>query len=134
MESNPDLKLHVSGEPVGFETTATGSFKAEVSAIAGSVEEIPIRLVIPFRRCGRSLQTIASVGGFGVRINPITVSVEGAGVTLEGVLGIKGIRGTLEGKIGCKSKLDVAGKLFGKIATCTLELPEDEIEGGVDLL
>lgn len=134
MESNPDLKLEASSEPIGFESTATGSFKGDVSAIALSAEEIPIRLVIPFLRSGRGVRTIASVGGFGVRINPFTVSVEGAGVRLEGVLGTKGIRGTVEGKIGCRSKFDVSGKLFGKIASCTLDLSEDELEEGVELL
>ena len=135
MESCPDFSVQAQTDPISFTTRARGSLVGQVSSICVRVGEIPINLTIPFlRRAGGSHQ-IASIGSFGVTLSPFTVSVKGANMQLAGVLGTKkGINCHLHGKMNCKSKLNFNGKLFGKIANCSVDLPDDECEESVDVM
>ncbi|HNP59621.1 MAG TPA: hypothetical protein PKM72_02210 [Nitrospirales bacterium] len=134
MESCPDFSVQAKTEPIAFATKAKGSFVAQVSSISVQVSEIPINLSIPFLRRAGGIHTVASIGSFGIKLSPFTVAVEGANVQLAGVLGTKGITTQLEGKVGCKSKLSFNGKLFGKIANCSVDLPDDDFEEHVDTM
>ena len=134
MESCPGFSVQVKTEPVAFATQAKGSLVGQVSSIAVRVGEIPINLAIPFLRRQGGTHRIASIGSFGITLSPFTVSVEGANVQLEGMVGTKGINSHFEGKVDCKSKLNFNGKLFGKIANCSVEFPEDGFEESVDAM
>ncbi|MGE3152119.1 MAG: hypothetical protein AB7G48_10925 [Nitrospiraceae bacterium] len=134
MESEPEFSLQAMTAPIAFESTATGALSATVSCIAVKVDEIPINLAIPFLKRRGGMQMIASLGSFGVKVAPFSVTIEGASVRLEGILGTKGVQAEVKGKVGCKSKLNVKGKLFGKIANCAIELPDGDFEEGVEAM
>ena len=134
LESCPDISIQAKSEPISFATKAKGSLVGQVSSIAVQVEEIPINLVIPFLRRPGCGQKIASLGSFGIKLSPFTVAVEGANVQLAGVLGTKGITCQLDGKVACKSKAIFNGKLFGKVANFSADLPDDELEESVDAM
>lgn len=134
MESCPGFSVQVKTEPLAFSTQANGSLVGQVSSIAVRVGEIPINLAIPFLRRKGGAHRVASIGSFGISLSPFTVSVEGANVQLEGILGTKGLSSHLEGKVDCKSKLNFNGKLFGKIANCSVDFPEDDFEESVDAM
>lgn len=134
MESCPDFSVQANTEPIAFATRAKGSLVAQVSSIVVQVGEIPINLSIPFLRRAGGTHTVASIGSFGVKLSPFTVAVEGANVQLAGVLGTKGITSHLQGKVGCQSKVHFNGKLFGKIANCAVDFPDDDFEEHVDTM
>ena len=141
MESCPDFSVHAETDPITFKTRARGSLVGQVSSICVRIGEIPINLTIPFLRGGGGTRQIASIGSFGLTLSPFTVAVKGADVQLAGVLGTKkGISCRLDGKVNCRSKLNFNGKLFGKIANCTIDLPNndepdnDECKESVDMM
>ena len=135
MESKPELHLQATTGPVAFKTKARGALTGKVSAIVLRVSEIPIHVAVPFSRRRGGLHQMAAIGSFGIKVAPFSVSVEGAEFQLVGVLGQKdGIKTTVEGRVCCQSKLKVEGKLYGKIAGASLELPEEEFEEGVDAM
>lgn len=135
MESHPELNLQVTTGPIAFKTKARGALTGKVSSISVRVSHIPIHVAIPFSRRPGSLHQIAAVGSFGIKVAPFTVSVEGAEFQLVGVLGQKdGIKTEVQGKICCQSKLKVDGKLYGKIASAGIELPDGDFESSVDAM
>ena len=134
MESCPDFAVQAKTEPIAFTTEAKGSLVAKVSSISVQIGEIPINLSIPFLRRAGGIHTVASIGSFAIKLSPFTLAVEGANVQFAGVMGTKGITTHLEGQVGCKSKVSFNGKLFGKIANCSIDLPDDEFEEDVDAM
>ncbi len=133
MEGNPEFKIQMESGPVAFQSSATGALKAEVSAITARVDEIPIRVSIPFLPQHYGPQMVAAIGGFGIKVNPFSVAVEAASINFEGVLGTDGVKCDLQASVGCKTTIKMDGKLFGKIANIALELPEEDFEQGVEL-
>ena len=135
MESHPELNLQATTGPIAFKTKARGALAGKVSSIFVRVSSIPIHLAIPFSRRPGSMHQIAAVGSFCVKVDPFTVSVEGAEFQLVGILGSKeGIKTEVHGKISCHSKLKVDGKLYGKIASVGIELPDGDLEDSIEAM
>lgn len=115
MRSNPDFKIDANIEPIGFDISASGLVEGTVSAISATVDEIPIRLTIPFLKGRRRPQIVASIGGFKIRLEPFGVKLESESVRLRGVFGTEGIVGKLNTAVACKTEMEVTGHFSGKI-------------------
>lgn len=125
IQGNPQLKLRAKSEPIGFKAGAEGSLKLTVGQIDARVDEIPVNVTIPFLR-GGGVRKVASLGAFGVHIDPFPVAVEAFGVRFDGVLGTEGMDCTLDGSMACKMELDMAGSLPGTVAKAAFELADEE--------
>src|ERR1035437_6462966 len=84
MRSNPDFDVDAFLEPVSFNFEVTGSFFGQIGKISASVDKIPIRLAIPFLKRKQQMLTVASIGGFNVKINPMQIQIEKANVQANG--------------------------------------------------
>lgn len=131
MRSNAEAKLNAKIAPIPFESSVTGAAEASVGPITARFSRFPIRLAIPFMRRRPELPLIATIGGFKATVDQFLLKVENATLRLEGILGTKGMEGTVEGNIACNTEMKMAGKLFGKVGLSTLDLgdePESEEE------
>lgn len=127
MESSPGVHLHGDLEPLDLHTSISGSCAASIGSIHLHVSRIPIYLAIPFLKRRRP-QLMGAIGGVELRVSPIDLSVEDMNLSLDGVLGTKGLRGRLDGHVDCETKMRVDGDVKGKVGTFTLAL-EDEHDG-----
>jgi hypothetical protein len=127
MRSTPDFDMDTFLEPLSFNFDASGSFFGQVGEISASVDKVPIRVVIPFLKRKRRMLTVACIGGFNIKIHPMQIQIEKANVQTQGILGTKGLKGKLNGKIGCKSDINATGDISGKAANVKIEF-EPEME------
>ena len=104
--------------------------KLAVGPLTANVDEVPVTLTIPVLRRGGGVRTIATVGPFSVRVNAVEVEVRPVDARVSGVVGKEGLEGNLDGKIGCKTELDVEGTLPGKVAKASFEMVEGHEESG----
>lgn len=125
MQSSPSFQIKAKADPIGFESSAKGSFVASTSCISVAIDEVPFRLAIPFlkRRC--QLARVASIGGFKIRLKPFKVKLDIPSLNLQGVLGTRGIEGKLDTQVACKTKVEMAGECIGKFATLKLDLGDE---------
>ena len=128
MRSNPDFHLDADMAPLDFDLGVTGSFQATINAISGSVSEIPVKMAIPFLRRKEKQQVVASIGGFDLRLNPFNFQVKDAGIRLDGVVGKKGLKTSLDGKIGCNTEMNLKGGVDGKLGSVTMNFGDDPAE------
>lgn len=126
MEGSPEFKLQAKLKPTAFEAGGEGSLKVVTGPITARVEEIPISLTIPFLRRGGGVVMVASIGVFGVRLDPIEAKLQAFGVRFDGVLGKDGMEGSLEGTVACRMELDLAGTLPGRVAEAAIEKALEE--------
>jgi hypothetical protein len=125
MRSNPDFELNAFLEPFEFNAEASGSFAGKVGLIDAHVGKIPINMAIPFDP-RRRLVTVASIGGFRLKLEPMQVSVDRVAVHAGGVLGAKGMQGKLKGRVGCATEMKAEGKLSGKMSNIEIRIDDDE--------
>ncbi len=128
MHSTPDFKANVSMEPIGFNTVVKGSFAGALGAIAATVDEVPIRLAIPFLRRKNKLQLIGTIGGFEFKLNPVTIKLDDANVQLDGIFGTKGIRGVMDTKVACETDARMDGSVSGRLGSFNVKLEEETFE------
>ncbi len=126
IKGSPEFEVCATSGPVGVKAAVEGSGKAVLGPFDATVGEIPIRVRIPFLRGRGGVRRVASIGGFGVRLDPFEVAAEGFGVRFDGVLGIDGMRCDLKGAVACKMEMDLSGDLPGKVAKASLELADGE--------
>ena len=126
MQGTPELKLRVRSAPISFEVGAEGALKLVIGPITAHVDAVPVTLTIPFLRRGGKPQTIGSIGPFGVHVKPVDAEVRPVEARLAGILGKDGMECDLEGKVGCRTELDVVGTIPGKVAKASLEMVDDE--------
>jgi len=130
MQGSPELTLRARTGPVDFQVAADGSVKLAVGPLTARVDEVPVTLTIPFLRRGGGVRTIATVGPFSVRLNAVDVELRPVDARVSGVVGKDGLDGNLEGKIGCRTELDVEGTIPGKVAKASFEMVEGHEESG----
>jgi hypothetical protein len=128
MKSNPDFHLDANLEPVGFKASVGGSVVGKISSISAGIEEIPVRMAIPFLKSRRRHPVVGSVGGFNFKLKPISVQLEKMAIDLDGMLGTEGIKAGVDGKVGCNTEMNMEGKVLGKLGTVTLTLGDDDEE------
>lgn len=122
MQSHPDFHLDASLDPVTFGLVLRGSCEARIDRVSVDVGEIPFRLAIPFLKRRGKPPLLGSIGGFAVTLSPLHIKVGGRDMRLDGVLGTKGIAGRMDGKVQCKTDMDIDGKLVGRVGTLALQL------------
>lgn len=124
MESNPGFTLATRTGPLPFTARVSGSVAAGIGEIKIAVGRIPFYTHVPF---ASKLHLVGAIGGFDVRLEPISVELDIRKFQIDGVLGdAEGMGCEMQGAIDCTSLLDVEGNLFGKIARVALELDDDE--------
>ncbi len=125
MKSAPGVKASVEIDPLKVEGSVKGSFKGSVGSISAVVDEIPIRLAVPFmkRRCRPPV--VATIGGFRLKLNPFTVNIEGVSFDIGGVLGTEGIKSTLDCQVACRTEMDVKGGASAKLGRLEFHLGDD---------
>lgn len=125
MKSHPGFNVDAQVNPIDFDASVHGTFEATAASISINVDEIPIRLAIPFLK-RRKPPVFASVGGFKMKFSPLQVKVEKATVQLGGTLGTEGIIGKMNGEVDCETEMDVDGNLVGKVGTFSVELGDKD--------
>jgi hypothetical protein len=126
MEGSPKFRLFARSSPIGFEASADGSAKGLAGPFVARVDEIPFTLRIPFLRRGRGLQTVASIGTFGVRLERFEVEAQAFGVRVGGILAKDVMRCTMGGTVACKTEIDMTGTIPGKVAKVAIQLADEE--------
>jgi hypothetical protein len=127
MESTPGVHLHGDLDPLDLRTSISGSCAASIGSIHLHLSRIPVYVTIPFLKRRRP-QLMGVLGGVDLRVSPIDLSVEDMSLSLDGVLGTKGLRGRLDGHVDCETRMRVDGDVKGKVGTFTLAL-DDEHDG-----
>ena len=115
MRARPVCKVDAKVKPIGFESSACGTFGIDVSSISAAIGAIPVRVAIPFMKPKRELPVVAVIGGFKVKLNPLQVKVEGSSLHLKGVLGTKGIEGKMNCEVDCKMEIDLESDICEKV-------------------
>lgn len=126
MRSNPSITLDTKLHPIAVESSLAGDFGLSIGAISARVGEIPVRFAVPFLKRRGALPTVASFGGFTIRLKPIEARIGTDGIKVHGTLGTKGIEAHVESQIACKTDMEVKGQVGGRIGTVTLHLGSDE--------
>ena len=125
MKSCPDFTINTEMNPLPFETSMSGAFEGTIGSISVKLDEIPIRMAIPFMKPRGRLPVIAAIGGFKMKLQPFNIKIDNAAVHLKGQLGDKALRCKMEGKVNCQTEVDMNGKLAGKSGTIKFELDEE---------
>ena len=126
MESHPSFDADVKIAPVDLGVSLRGSSRATIDSVSIAVDEIPLRLAIPFLKRRGRLQMVASIGGFNIGLSPIQLGIEDMGFQLDGMIGRKGTSAKVNGKVDCKTEMFVDGHLAGKVGTMRVELEDQE--------
>jgi hypothetical protein len=121
MRSNPGVALANEISPIAFSTQIQGTLGAQVGAISVGIGKIPVRVRIPFLK-DRPPQVIGSVGGVGIKVDPFTLSIKELRLHCDGLLGSKGITVTTEGKVDCRTEMDLEGILSGSLGMGSISL------------
>lgn len=130
MESNPDFYVDANLDSIGLNFSLQGSGEATVDSVSVEVDEVPIRLAIPFLK-RRRLPLFASIGGAKVRLSPFHIKAAGGPIQLEGVLGTDGISSKFNVKVKCKTNLEMDGRLAGlagKDGTLIVKFIDEDFE------
>ena len=128
MQSYPDFNIETRLDPVDFNTSIQGSCEGAVSSISVTVDEIPIRVAVPFLKRREKMPVLASIGGLKITLSPFQVKAEGMAVQLQGVLGTKGITGKMDGKVNCKTEMEMDGRFSGKVGNFMVKLSDEELD------
>ncbi|MBI4377901.1 MAG: hypothetical protein HY578_02265 [Nitrospinae bacterium] len=127
MKSCPNFATDVKAGPLDFEITAGARLEGALGPVDASMDEIPIRLAIPFlRRTNRPV--VASIGGFKVKLNPFGIKVELANVNVKGILGTKGIQVKADARVDCKTDMKLKGELAGKGGVIEVNLGDEDLD------
>lgn len=128
MHSNPDCKIDATISPINFESCVDGAFEGSLGNISAEITEVPIKIAIPFMKKRQKLPVIATIGGFKIKLAPFQIKIEKASLNLSGVFGSKGIEGKMDCKVACKTDVELAGKLSGKVGLAHLDLGDDDFD------
>ena len=106
--AHPDVNLRVKMKPFEFEIGGEGSFTLTTGDTHFSVEEIPVRVAIPFLK----RRVIAgSVGPFGVHIKPFEAQFRAFGIDARGVFGKETAEAEVHVTGNCKAEIELSGTL-----------------------
>lgn len=128
MQSCPKFATDIKTGPLDFEGTASATLEGSVSNIDVSVQEIPIRLTIPFLRRKKRHIVVASIGGLKVKLNPFGIKMEIGNVTVKGLLGAKGIELKTDTHVTCKTEMKVKGEMHGKAGVLNIDFGDEDFD------
>jgi hypothetical protein len=126
ISGNPEFEVKVKAAPLAFQVGGEGSLALSAKPISGHVEQIPIRVRVPFLKHNHGYVVAASIGPFGVHLHEIDATVRAFGVDFGGVIGKEGIDGDLAGGVRCCMQVDVQGKLPGKVVEAAIKAVLEE--------
>jgi hypothetical protein len=126
ISGNPEFEVNVKAAPLGFQVGGEASLALSAAPISGNVEQIPIRVRVPFLKHSHGYVVAASIGPFGVHLREITATVRAFGVDFGGVIGKEGIDCDLTGGVRCCMQVDVNGKLPGKVVEAAIKAVIEE--------
>ena len=126
IQGTPQFTIRAKHGPFAFEAGAEGTLKIATGAIAGRIDEIPITLAIPFLRRRGGVRTVASIGAFGVQIQPLDVEIRAFGVRCSGVLAKDGTSCGVDGQMACKMDVDLTGTVPGRVTKASIEMAGDD--------
>ncbi|MDH3973402.1 MAG: hypothetical protein OEV42_03890 [Deltaproteobacteria bacterium] len=117
LKSNPSFKMKTRLDPLKCKASLTASGRGDmtVGEINIAIDEIPIKMTVPFRK-KRAPVLIASVGAFKARISPFDLKVKRASFRLSGTVKTDEISGEMDGQMKCSSEIEAEGKLNGKVS------------------
>jgi hypothetical protein len=122
---SPEFHLRAKTGPIAFELEGEGAVELRTGAIRAEIGEIPISMRVPFLKRHHGRVLVASVGPFGIKLEPLELQLRALGAQIAGVVGPEGLDCALEGKVSCKMEVDVTGKIPRKFI-------EDAIEGALE--
>ena len=122
---SPEFHVRCKTGPLAFEVEGDATVELRTGEIYCGVEEIPIRVRVPFLRRHHGRVLVASIGPFGCKLQPLELKLKVLGARIAGVVGPDGLDCALEGKVSCKMEVDVTGKIPRKFI-------EDAIEGALE--
>lgn len=126
MRSSPNFKVDANMEPLCISAAIDGALlDIGISAVSVSIGAIPIRASVPFlKRRGKVL--MASVGGFRARFQPMQFKLNCPKANISGTIGEKGIKGSMDFKVACRTEADMCGEVTGKTGAIRFDLGEEE--------
>ena len=126
ISGNPEFEVNVKAAPLDFQLGGEASMAFSSGPISGHVEQIPIRVRVPFMKANHGYVVAASIGPFGVHLHEINATVRAFGVEVGGVLGKEGIEADMAGVVRCCMEVDVNGKLPGKVVEAAIKAVLEE--------
>jgi hypothetical protein len=126
ISGNPEFDVKVKAAPLALQVGGEASLALSAGPISGHVEQIPIRLRVPFLKHSHGYVVAASIGPFGVHLHEINATVRAFGVDFGGVIGKEGIDCDLAGVVRCCMEVDVNGRLPGKLVEAVIKAVLEE--------
>jgi len=126
ISGNPEFEVKVKAAPLPFQVGGEASLSLSAGPITGHVEQIPIRVRVPFLKHNHGFVVAASIGPFGVHLHEINAAVRAFGVDFGGVIGKEGIDCDLAGAVRCRMQVDVNGKVPGKVVEAAIKTVLEE--------
>ncbi len=126
ISGNPEFEVDVKAAPLDFQLGGEASLALSSGPISAHVEQIPIRVRVPFLKADHGYVVAASIGPFGVHLHEINATVRAFGVEVGGVIGKEGIDCDLAGVVRCRMEVDVNGKLPAKLVEAAIKAVIEE--------
>lgn len=122
----PEFDLDLKAAPLDFQVGGEASLAGTVGPFGGHVDQIPVRVRVPFMKHDHGYVVAASIGPFGVHVHEINATMRAFGVEIAGILGREGIEAEIGGKVRCRMEVDVNGKLPAKVVEAAVKAVFDE--------
>jgi hypothetical protein len=126
ISGNPEFEVNLKAAPLDFQLGGEASLALSSGPISGHVEQIPLRVRVPFMKANHGYVVAASIGPFGVHLHEINATVRAFGVEVGGVLGKDGIDCDMAGVVRCCMEVDVNGKLPAKLVEAAVKAVFEE--------
>lgn len=126
ISGNPEFEVNVKAAPLAFQVGGEAALALSAGPINGHVDQIPIRVRVPFLKHNHGYVVAALIGPFGAHLNEINAAVRAFGVDFGGVIGKEGIDCDLAGVVRCCMQVDMSGKLPGKVVEAAIKAVFEE--------
>ncbi len=124
MRSNPSFNAKLKLDPVEVDTGISGALGFEIGPIRAYIGEIKVRFAVPFLKPRRRPPLIATVGAFGIHLNPLKIQSKGINLRVAGVMGAKGTQADVDVGVKCQTEMDVDGNLPIKVGKIHVDVCE----------
>ncbi len=133
MRSNPGVALSNRVSPLQCSAQIHGKAAGEVGAVSVRMEQIPVRLRIPFLRRSAPI-LVGTVGPAEFKMDPFTWSLGEFSIGCNAQLGGKeGFVITTEGKVACATDMTMEGAATGDIGLGSIHFGRPPEGGKGDL-
>lgn len=126
ISGNPEFDLEIKAAPLDFQLGGEASLAIAAGPFGVHVDQIPIRVRVPFMKHDHGYVVAATVGPFGVQVREVNATVRAFGVEIAGILGREGIEADIDGKIRCCMQVDVNGKMPAKVVEAAVKAVLEE--------